>query len=95
MQKDITHVALDDSKNSIVAGILRPKATEPELRQFPNAPKHFRRFGTRTFANGARFPKVISLRGQPSSTDCDLPSRVRSASVRCRMPFPPRGRCRR
>ncbi len=44
MKKDTTYVALDDSKNSIVAGILRPKATEPELRQFPNEPKHLRRF---------------------------------------------------
>lgn len=45
-------MALDDSKNSIVAGILRPQATEPELRQFPNAPKHLRRFFTRLQREG-------------------------------------------
>ena len=47
MQKDITHVALDDSKNSIVVGVLRPRDTEPELRQIPNAPRHLRRLFTR------------------------------------------------
>ena len=32
----ITHVALDDSKRVIVAGILRGDATQPELREIPN-----------------------------------------------------------
>ncbi len=32
MEKDTTYVGLDDSKRKIVAGILRPAATEPELR---------------------------------------------------------------
>lgn len=36
MQKHITHVALDDSKRTIVAGILRPGVQEPEVR--PLAP---------------------------------------------------------
>ncbi len=40
MKKDATYVALDDRENSIAAGILRPKATEPELRQLPNEPRH-------------------------------------------------------
>jgi transposase len=52
MKQGITHVALDDSKNSIVAGILRPKSTEPELRQFPNEPRHLRRFFTRLQREG-------------------------------------------
>jgi len=30
MEKGTTYVALDDSKRKIVAGILRPEATEPE-----------------------------------------------------------------
>jgi transposase len=44
MNKGITHVALDDSKRTIVAGILRAGAQEPELRQFPNEPQYLRRF---------------------------------------------------
>jgi len=52
MKKDITHVALDDSKKSIVVGVLRPKATVPELRQIPNDPKQLRRFVTRLQQEG-------------------------------------------
>ena len=33
MNKDTTHVALDDSKRKIVAGILRPGEAQPELRE--------------------------------------------------------------
>ena len=33
MDKDTTYVALDDSKRKIVAGILRPGETQPELRE--------------------------------------------------------------
>jgi transposase len=43
MEKGTTHVALDDSKRKIVAGILRPEATEPEVREIPNDPRHIRR----------------------------------------------------
>jgi len=39
----ITHVALDDSKRVIVAGILRADATQPELREIPNEPRQVRR----------------------------------------------------
>jgi transposase len=34
---------MDDSKRKIIAGILRPGATEPELRSIPNEPRHLRR----------------------------------------------------
>jgi hypothetical protein len=43
MEKGTTHVALDDSKRKIVAGILRPEAAQPELREIPNEPQHLRR----------------------------------------------------
>ena len=43
MGKGTTSVALDDSKRKIVAGILRPGATEPELREIANEPKLVRR----------------------------------------------------
>jgi transposase len=43
MDEHITYVAMDDSKRTIVLGILRPQATEPELRSVPNEPRHVRR----------------------------------------------------
>src|SRR5439155_1736371 len=43
----ITHVALDDSKRVIVAGILRGEATQPELREIPNDPRQVRRLFAR------------------------------------------------
>ena len=43
MDKDTTYVALDDSKRTITAGILRPGERDPELRQIPNEPRILRR----------------------------------------------------
>lgn len=43
MNEHITHVAMDDSKHTIVLGILRPHASEPELRSIPNEPRHLHR----------------------------------------------------
>jgi transposase len=43
MNEHTTHVAMDDSKRTIVFGILRPQATEPEVRSIPNEPRHLRR----------------------------------------------------
>ena len=36
-------MTLDDSKRKIVAGVLQPGATEPELREIPNEAKLMRR----------------------------------------------------
>jgi transposase len=52
MDEHITHVAMDDSKRTIIAGILRPGATEPELRSIPNEPRHLRRFFQRLQREG-------------------------------------------
>ena len=43
MDKDTAYVALDDSKRTIVAGILRPGSDQPELREIPNDPRLIRR----------------------------------------------------
>ena len=43
MGKGTTFVALDDSKRTIVAAILRPGMTDSELREIPNEPKLLRR----------------------------------------------------
>ena len=63
MQKHITHVALDDSKRVIVAGILRPGTQEPELRQIPNEPRHLRRLFARLTQEG---PVVTCYEAGPS-----------------------------
>ncbi len=52
MQQHITHVAMDDSKRTIVMGILHPGAREPELRSIPNEPRHLRRFFERLQRDG-------------------------------------------
>ena len=52
MEKDTTYVALDDSKRTITAGILRPGEREPELRQIPNEPRLLRRLVERLTREG-------------------------------------------
>jgi hypothetical protein len=52
MDKDTTYVAIDDSKRTLVAGILRPGDREPELREIPNEPKAVRRLGERLTREG-------------------------------------------
>jgi transposase len=43
---------MDDSKRVIVAGILRPDTTEPELREIPNEARHIRRLFERLTREG-------------------------------------------
>jgi hypothetical protein len=52
MKQPITHVALEDSQRTLVAGILRPGAEEPELRSLPKEPRHRRRFCERLKREG-------------------------------------------
>jgi len=44
----VIDAAVDDSKRTIVAGILRPGSQEPDLRSIPNEPRHLRRLFART-----------------------------------------------
>ena len=53
MDKDTTYVAIDDSKRTLVVGILRPGDGEPELREIPNEPKVLRRLVERLTRGGA------------------------------------------
>jgi transposase len=53
VEKNTTYVALDDSKRKIVAGILRPGETEPELREIPNEAHSIRRLFERLKRQGA------------------------------------------
>ncbi len=52
MKKGTTYVAMDDSKRVIVAGILRPGDTEPDVRQIPNDPRLIRRLFERLTREG-------------------------------------------
>src|SRR5213076_676842 len=49
---DTTYVALDDSKRKIVAGILRPSDTQPELREIANDARQIRRLFERLKREG-------------------------------------------
>lgn len=66
MKKGITHVALDDSKRVIVAGILQPGEVEPELRQIPNDPRPIRRLFERLKREG---PVKACYEAGPSGYD--------------------------
>jgi transposase len=52
MGEGTTYVALDDSKRTIVAGILRPGEHEPELREIANEPHAVRRLFERLRRQG-------------------------------------------
>src|SRR5207245_1511865 len=52
VDKDTTYVALDDSKRKIVAGILRPSDTQPELREIANDARQIRRLFERLKREG-------------------------------------------
>ena len=75
MEKDTTYVALDDSKRRIVAGILRPADTQPELREIANDPRQIRRLFERlkregpvtAFATKLGCPATISTVRSPRS----------------------------
>lgn len=52
MEKDTTHVALDDSKRKVVVAILRPGGTEPAQREMPKEPHHIQRLFRRLKREG-------------------------------------------
>ena len=90
MQKRITHVAMDDSKHTIVAGILRPGIQEPEIRSLPNEPRQVRRFFTRLQREG---PLRACYEAGPSGYDLyrqltalDVPCQVIAPSLTPRKP---------
>jgi transposase len=81
---------MDDSKRKIVAGILRPEATEPELRSLPNEPRHLRRFFERLQREGR---VVACYEARPSGYDLyrqlvtlDVPCQVIAPALTPRRP---------
>jgi hypothetical protein len=63
MKQNITHVAMDDSKPTNVAGIPRPGVQDPELPSIPNEPRHLRRLFERLKREG---PVVACYEAGPS-----------------------------
>ena len=84
MQKDTTFVALDDSKRTLVMGILRPGADEPETRSLPNEPRHVRRFFARLTREG---PVRVCYEAGPSGYD--LYRQLTALGVACQVMAPP------
>ena len=83
MNEHITHVAMDDSKRKIIAGILRPEATEPELRSIPNEPRHLRRFFERLQREG----RVVAC-SEAGPSGYDLYRQLTALDVPCQVIAP-------
>jgi len=90
MQKDSTFVALDDSKRTLVAGILRPGSDAPELHTLPNEPRHVRRVFARLKREG---PVRVCYEAGPSGYDLfrqltalDVPCQVMAPALTPRKP---------
>jgi transposase len=83
MEKGTTHVALDDSKRKIVAGILRPEATQPELREVPNDPAHIRRLFDRLKREGP-----VAACYEAGVSGYDLYRQIRALDVACQVIAP-------
>jgi len=79
VEKNTTYVALDDSKRKIVAGILRPDATQPELRELPNDSQHVRRLFERLKREG---PPVAACY-EAGVSGYDLYRQITALSVAC------------
>ena len=83
MEKDTTYVALDDSKRKIVAGILRPNDTAPELREIANDPHHIRRLLTRL-----QRERPVSACYEAGVSGYDLYRQLRALGVACHVIAP-------
>ena len=83
MTKHSTYVAVDDSKRTLVVGILRPGAQEPELRSIPNEPRHLRRLCERLQREG---PVLACYEAGPSGYD--LYRQLTALGVACQVIAP-------
>lgn len=83
MEKGTTYVALDDSKRKIVAGILRPEATEPESREVPNDPHHIRRLFERLKREGP-----VAACYEAGVSGYDLYRQITALGVACQVVAP-------
>jgi transposase len=79
MEESTTYVALDDSKRRLVAGVLRPGATEPELRELPNTPEQLARFVRRLQREGP----TVRMCYEAGVAGYDLYRQLTRLGVRC------------
>lgn len=84
MDKSTTWVALDDSKRTIVAGILRPGAAAAELREIPNEPRSIQRLFERLQREG---PSVVACY-EAGVSGYDLQRRITGLGVACQVMAP-------
>lgn len=76
-------MAIDDSKRTLVLGILRPGADEPETRSLPNEPRHARRVFARLTREG---PVRVCYEAGPSGDD--LFRQLTALAVPCQVMAP-------
>ena len=78
MKKDSIFVAIDDSKRTLVIGVLRPGSQEPEVHSIPNEPRHLRRHLERLRREGD-----IRVCYEAGPTGFGLCRRLREAEIDC------------
>lgn len=83
MEKDTTYVGLDDSKRTIVVGILRPGVEQPELREIPNEPRLIRRLFERLKREGP-----VAACYEAGVSGYDLYRQLLALEVGCRVVAP-------
>ena len=83
MKQDTIFVAIDDSKRTLVLGILRPGADAPEMRSIPNEPRHVRRLFDRVKREG---PVRVCYEAGPSGYD--LYRQLTTLGVACQVMAP-------
>ena len=83
MKKDTIFVAIDDSKRTLVLGILQPGADAPETRSIPNEPRHVQRLFARLKREG---PVRVCYEAGPSGYD--LYRQLTALGVACQVMAP-------
>ena len=83
MTKDTIFVAIDDSKRTLVLGILRPGADVPETRSIPNEPRHLRRLFTRVKREGS-----VRVCYEAGPSGYDLYRQLTALGVACQVMAP-------
>src|SRR5204862_3432698 len=83
VDKDTTYVALDDSKRKIVAGILRPSDTQPELREIANDARQIRRLFERLKREGP-----VAACYEAGVSGYDLHRQITACGVSCQVIAP-------
>jgi transposase len=76
-------VAIDDSKRTLVLGVLRPGADAPETRSIPNEPRHLRRLIARLTREGS-----VRVCYEAGPSGYDLSRQLTARDVPCQVMAP-------